>query len=529
MDIAANPSSPIATRTIFAAAAALLAFEPVVWLTGTWQDPSYGSQGYLVFGISVGLFAWSISSPRIAGSNTRSRHAVAILLATALIRLASQVFAINTIGGLALVADVYAIGLLAGLGERQRALSPAWLAVCFAFSLPLERIVQRSIGYLLQSLSADGACALLHGLFGDVVCQGVRIVLRGRDVLVDLPCSGAQALLLLLLFYSVTAALARPKAGQALFGLCLTLATAFIANVTRITLLAAGIAFYPTELSIDVMAQPWHDLIGLTILGSAAMTVIVWARSLDRAEIMSFQHERPRPGHGLRLPLFPATLGRFRLSPARRSVSPLTGALAFMALSLVIVALPRLPLDVAERDISVALPDRIDGRLATPTALNANEQAYFTQYGGAAAKADYGSASLLVVRTSSPLRHLHAPDECLRGLGFDVEYLGPQYALTPSAVYRATSPDGQAYRIHVSFVSDRGQATTNIAHAVWLWLQQPGTVWTATQRITPWDMDVAERDRFERGVVAALDLPASGRNDAKIVEIAKLYTEGDQP
>jgi exosortase/archaeosortase family protein len=528
MEIAANSSTRIAARTIIAAAAALLAFEPTVWLIGTWRDPSYDSQGFLVFVICFGLFVWSFSSPRSVADDARTRHAILILLATALIRLVSQVFAINTIGGLALVADVYAIGLLANLRQRQRPLSPGWLAVCFAFCLPLERIVQRSIGYLLQFLSADGACTVLQSLFDNVVCHGVRIILQGRDVLVDLPCSGAQALLLLLLFFSVTAALARPKIRQAFVGLGLTFAVAFAANVGRITLLAAGIAFYPAEFSIDVMAQPWHDLIGLTILGLAAMPVIVWARSLDRAEIMSTQHERPRPRHDLRPTFFKAISEMAPLSPARRFVSPLTGALAFMAVSLVIIVLPRQPLDVAMSDVSITLPERIDGRLATPTALSATERAYFTQYGGAAAKADYGSASLLLVRTSSPLRHLHAPDECLRGLGFRVDYLGQNHTLTPSAVYRATSPEGHAYRINVSFVSGSGQTTTNIAHAVWLWLQQPGTVWTAIQRVTPWDMDETERDRFERGVIAALDLPVGDRVDEHIVEIAKLYATGDQ-
>jgi hypothetical protein len=305
---------------------------------------------------------------------------------------------------------------------------------------------------------------------------------------------------------------------QAVFGLGLTLAVAFIANVVRIIVLAIGIAFYPTGFPIDVMAQPWHDLIGLMILGVSAMPVIVWARSLDRAEIMPFiQHERPRPRHGLRPNSFP----KVSLS-ARRPAAPLAGALVFLAASLAIVVMPRHALDVAKRDIPIVLPDRIDGRLASPVALSAQEAAYFVQYGGAAAKADYGSASLLVVRTSSPLRHLHAPDECLRGLGFSVDYLGLRHAPAPTALYRATAPDGQIYRIEVSFVSDDGQTAASVAHAVWIWLHQPQTVWTAIQRITPWDADAADRDRFERGVIAAFDLPVAGETSDDTLEIAGL-------
>jgi hypothetical protein len=177
---------------------------------------------------------------------------------------------------------------------------------------------------------------------------------------------------------------------------------------------------------------------------------------------------------------------------------------------------------VAKRDVSIVLPDRIDGRLASPVALSAQETAYFVQYGGAAAKADYGGTSVLVVRTSSPLRHLHAPDECLRGLGFSVDYLGLRHAPAPTAIYRAEAPDGQIYRIEVGFVSDRGQTAASVAHAVWIWLQQPRTVWTAIQRITPWDADAAERNRFERGVIAAFDLPVSGEAPGDTFEFAGL-------
>ena len=512
----------VAANLVLVAAAAILAVQPIFWLVGTWRDPSYGSQGLVVFAACLVLFAWSVTSPIVAGSQTRIRHAFFILLATALIRLVGQVMAINTIGAVALVADVYAVGLICGLNRRRRAISPLWLSLCFAFALPVERIVQRSIGYLLQSLSADGACTVLQGLFDDVLCRGIRIVLQGRDVLVDLPCSGARALLLLLLLYCITAALVRPGFRQALGGLGLTLVAAYLANVVRIVLLAIGIAFYPAVFSIDVMAQPWHDLIGLTILGLAAMPVIVWARSLDRAETTSFQHERPRPRRGLR----PNPFRRLSANLlAGRFVSPLVGSSAFLALALIIVALPRQPLDVAERDISIALPGRIDGRLASFSRLSEQEQAYFVQFGGAAARADYGNASLLVVRTSSPLRHLHAPDECLRGLGMTVNYLGLRYGPIPTAVYRAESPQGQAYRIEVSFTSDRGQATTNVAHAVWLWLQTPGTVWTATQRITLWDLDEQTRRRFEGSVVAALDLPVTGPPSA--IETAAYRSEGE--
>ena len=229
-----------------------------------------------------GPFAWSATSPVVDCSSHRHRLALGLIALSAMARLAGQVLAINTVGALCLVLDVYALALLLGLGARARPVSPAWLAVVFAFSLPLERIVQRTIGYLLQQASAKGACGVLETLYNSVTCQGVRIVLAGKDVLVDLPCSGARALLLTLLAFAGVATVCRPTSLQAVTGFLITLASALAANILRITILAVGIA-EPWRLGgIAVMEQPWHDLIGLATLALACTPLLAWARRVWR-------------------------------------------------------------------------------------------------------------------------------------------------------------------------------------------------------------------------------------------------------
>lgn len=478
---------------LFALALGVLAVEPVLWLIRTWRDPSYDSHGGWVALAVAGLFAWSVSSGVPDHTAPKARLAVALLIGTAAVRLAGQVLAVNTIGAAALVIDVYAIGLLCGLASRRRAVSPGWLALCFAFSLPLERILQRAMGYGLQSLSADGACRLLGTFFDNVTCNGVRIVIAGVDVLVDLPCSGARSALLLLLFFCVAAAFCRPRPAQALAGLGITLGAAFAANVLRISALAVGIARPGLYGGIDVMQQPWHDALGLAALLAGAVPVILWGR-----------RSWPRPADAGRVTPAAGTGGG--LAPRRRS---LVLAAVFLVLAVTIVSLPRRPVDVVRRDLAVELPDRLVGYRARPVALLPREKAYFVQYGGAAAKAAYGPYGLLVVRTSAPLRHLHSPDDCLRGLGFDVKYLGLAHAPVPTAIYRARAPSGDAYRIQVSFVSDKGHVTSNVAEAVWRWLQSPGGAWSMVQRITPLDVSDTARTAWDRAVFAALDLPAA--------------------
>lgn len=182
----------------FGLASLILMAEPVCWLVTTWFDPSYQSSG-AVYGIAVlGLVIWSLSSPIQHAVRRFHSYAVALLILAAVMRLASQVLAINVLGGIALAADIYAVLTLLNLPARKRAISPLWVSVLFLFTLPVERIVQRLLGYPMQEISAFGACKLLSIFHSDVVCEGIRIQLTGQDVLVDLPCSGTASLMLAL-------------------------------------------------------------------------------------------------------------------------------------------------------------------------------------------------------------------------------------------------------------------------------------------------------------------------------------------
>lgn len=477
------------SRISFAAAVVILAAHPVLWLVNTWLDPAFDSHGFAYFAAVLVLAGWSFTSPLShAATAADKRIAFSLLAVTALVRLAGQVLAIDTIGALALVIDVYALARLAGLHRRLRALSPFWLAAAFAFSLPLERIVQRSIGYVLQDISARGACGVLSSIFGEVQCAGVRITVQGADVLVDLPCSGARAIIVFGFVFTIAAAVARPRWPAALVGGALTLGAAIAGNVLRITMLASGVAVGPKALGFDVMAQPWHDLAGLVALGVMAPVIVAWARGA------SFGADEPAP------PVATPT------QPAKRH--PLWLGAAFVLIAAAIVTAPRRPLDIVARDITIAAPERIGAYRATPLPLTPRERAYFEQYGGAAVKSAYGPYALMLARTSSPLRHLHAPDECLRGLGYQVSYLGMRFAPVATAVYRAVAPDGRAYRVEVSFQSGSGHTVASVSEAVWLWLTDRSTVWTAIQRIAPESADASDVAAFNAGVFAALDAPA---------------------
>ncbi len=504
------PQISLATAMLLTAAV-VLAADPVIWLISTWRDPAYDSYGALTFFAVVALLAWSASSP-IDTPNRQSIHLpAALLVVSGLVRLAGQLLAVNTIGAIMLIIDVYALAVILRLDQRRRALSPIWLAISFAFTLPLERIVQRSIGYLLQQFSADGACVLLGTMFTDIRCEGVRLILDGRDVLVDLPCSGARTALLSLLAFSLAACLARPSLRNGLCGLVMAASAAYAANVLRISALAVGLAHPSRVGGIDVMAPPWHDAIGAIALAMAMVPIIIWLRCTRHAG-----QTKVCPVLGVPLQPIPTSIRNdgwwLETSGRSHASSPalaLALGLAALLAATAIVSAPQRPIDVARREARLQMPGWLSGLEGEAVDLTPREAAYFTAYGGAAAKARYGAHTLMVIRTSSPLRHLHAPDECLRGLGFRVRYVGLQIAPAPTAVYLATSPSGSVYRVDVTYLGDDGQTTSNIATAVWHWLNGRARTWTAIQRISPLEIDQERHSQWSAAALNALSVPTN--------------------
>ena len=493
------------------AGAAILAFDPLLWLVRSWYAPGYDGSGGLVFLGVAGLFAWSASSRSAGGRQPPGHLGLTLLVASAAVRLVAQLTAINIVGALTLAVDVYALATLAGLKDRVRPVAPFWLAVLFCFCLPVEAVLQRVVGFALQQVSAAGACALLTMLVDGVSCEGIRILIAGRDVLVDVPCSGSRVLMIVLIAFSVMAALRGPDWKQAALGALAALTAAWFFNTLRIAGLALGIA-----ADLPVMTAPWHELIGLVSIVGAVLVVLDWSGRLPLERSATANRDyTPRF-------LVKAVFNRdiFRgiaiengshkrenefATPFANRLS-LSAALTFALTAMLIVSLEPQPIDVSQPVELPALPYYVGGFAARDAPLSEVEQDYFTRFGGAAKRASYGPFGLLLVRTGSPLRHLHAPDVCLAGAGHDVAYLGADYSGVPSAVYRSRDPGGGVWRVQVSFVSSTGHIATSVSEAVWHWLREPDAIWTMVQRISPWQTDGSGQLEWEAGVARAFNL-----------------------
>lgn len=501
------------TTFLLLGGALLLAYEPVLWLVGSWYLPGYPRSGPVVFVLVLLLFGYSLTSPRVAAGGCFEQGqsvGFGLLLVSACVRAIAQLGDINLVGALVLAVDVYAIALLLGTGVRQRAVAPFWLAVVFCFCLPLEPWLQRLLGAPLQWLSAQGACTLLSIAVDDVVCHGLRLTVQGVDILVDLACSGSQLLVRASLLLVLLFAFSPPSAFRLVSGVSLSLFLVWLLNALRIALLSLGLVYPPWGL--DVMSPALHSSIGLLCFAALAFLLLIWARNPRLASGQPLARKALKP-----IPSVPG----FRAS---RPYKALASAMAFMVLVLVIVQLDASPLDRTASLTPPYAPLVLAGESRRAAVLTEQEHNYYQTYGGAATKASYGRNGLLLVRTGAPIRHLHAPDVCLGGMGFQVDLMGTDVSTVPTAVYRAQSiTSGEIWQVRVSYLADTGEVTASLSEVAWHWLRSPNTHWTMVQRLVPWPSSSLER--VAAGEPRSRLIPAEAEAwDQAVLRAFNLYT-----
>lgn len=495
-------SRPIATgtdlRPLWLALAApgliALAWEPARWLWNTWHAPAYDSHGGLVALAVAGLLTLSLLSGRAAPDPRSTRMAWALLALAAGVRLAGRVLDVNTIGALALVVDVGALASLLRVKARPFALHPALVAALFTMALPIEHYAQRLLGHPLQLTAAGVAHGLLSPFFDALERQGVLLLHPDVVLAIDLPCSGARGLslysstALFLWTFHRLAGLTPVRLAAAVF------AGALLANTLRILALFLG-----AMNGIAVASEPWHSTVGAAALAFGVVPVVAVFRTAAR--------------RSARLPRSLAT------QPGRVPSLGWPGALATSVLGIAIALAPQHPVDVAPVARDARLPTTLGPYAGVDVPLAEDEKAYFEQWGGGADKRHYRAGSgaehtALLVRTHSPLRHLHGPDQCLIGSGHQVTRIGVVPGALPTVVYKSVAPDGRAWRVEASFASDEGEYASSVSEVVWRWLARPDTAWNLIERISPWDACAEAPElcaRFDRALFISLDLPVETR------------------
>lgn len=478
-----------------------LAWEPARWLFNTWHAPAYASDGGLIAVVVAGLIAASVLSGP-AERNFRTRRLAWMLFAlTALLRLSGQVLAVHTIGALALVVDVGAIAMLLGVSRRPFAVHPWVLAGLFALSLPLEHHGQRVLGHPLQLLAAVVSEFTLAPFFPELIREGVLLTHPAMRLAVDLPCSGARGLGV---FSSVALALwtcHRLSVSNALKLGAALVAGALFANAARIVALFVG-----GVNNLPVAEEPWHSALGAASLAIGSLPMLAIFRTAPRRRPWLDRHPR-----------FFCQANRIVGRPPKSpNAIPWPAGVAVSVLGLAVASATPHPIDALPSTSERQLPATLGEFQGSEISLAEDEARYFAQWGGEAEKRHYSdgtgaSHTALLVRTRSPLRHLHGPDLCLIGAGHSVTRVGVIPGALPKILYKSAAPDGNIWRVEASFVSDTGQRASSVSEVVWLWFEQPQTTWNLVERISPWSLCQEDPERcagFDRALFAGLDFLA---------------------
>ncbi|MBW2700577.1 MAG: exosortase T [Deltaproteobacteria bacterium] len=467
-----------------------LALDPVLWLIDTWFDPTWDSQGFWVALAVFAMVLVALKSGPAEVSEKERRLALGLLVLTALLRLAGRLLAIRGIGALALVADLAAIGLLLGLGRRPWALNPWALAGLFAFSLPVELWLQRILGYPLRLLSAEISYGLLSPFVPELKLQGTLLLTGSTGLAVDLPCSGAQGLMMLSAL--TLGLLCRRKASFSRLLLLVPLLTtgALLSNSLRILFLFLG-----QRLDWAIFTEPLHSALGLLALSAGALFVLLpLSRFAPRKPKKDLCSSRPRATRHLLL---------------RRSLA----ALGFTAVAALVASAPAHPIDTSGKVAKFEIPRVLAAWRGQDMPLSPIETHYFAHYGGQATKRLYrdsfsgGSMTLILVRTTSPLRHLHGPERCLAGAGHKVQRLGVLPESPPAVSWRSVDPEGRAWNVRASFLGPQGESAASLGEVVWRWMGGLRGSWTLAERISPEKFCQARPDRcraFDAALFAAL-------------------------
>jgi exosortase/archaeosortase family protein len=484
-----------------------LVAEPALWLVRTWSDPSYQSDGGLVACavVAIALRAWRSgpAQPEPAARGAAWR----LLLAAAGLRLFGRLFAVHTIGALALVIDVAALARLLGLDRRPWAVHPAALAAFSTLALPVEHLLQRLLAHPLQLGAAVLAETLLSPFFTALERQGVLLIHPDVALAVDLPCSGARGLVLFGGFALALWCRRRAPPAVLLAAAAAVALGALFANALRIIGLFLGSA-----AQLPVVEEPWHSALGVAslALGCAPLCAVA-ARGSARV---------PRAG---------ATRPARCSSPApaaRSTACAWALALGISVLGVGISSVPEGPVDVSGRELLAVLPVQLGALRGAQVALSEQERQYYARYGGRVDKQEYRDErgrvhTALLIRTTSPLRHMHGPDRCLLGAGHQVTRIGVRPVPLPSVIYRSVAPDGQVWRVEASFISDSGERASDVSEVVWRWLARPRVAWNLVERISAWplcELDPPACTGFDAALFASLDLPFSPPNPDPVEE-----------
>lgn len=298
--------------------------------------------------------------------------------------------------GAMLAALSLASALRAFMAAGTPSLALAGLAV---LALPVVSSLQFYAGFPLRVVTAEASTQLLELLGFAAERQGSAMVVDGRLVIVDAPCSGVQ-MVWMAYFCACTVAwwarlpdrvVAARVAGVGLIVLA--------GNVVRNSVLVG--------LEVRGEAPAWlHEAVGTVVLALVCIAVVAIVGRRSSARLL------PPVGEG----------GCGGFSASRNSPWRLPLAILLAACALLPFTGPRNDAtDESHSGIATAeLPREWNGRPLRPLALGAVEARFASRFPGRIARLTDEQSVLVWRDVTAPTRMLHPAADCYRGLGYRI-------------------------------------------------------------------------------------------------------------
>lgn len=439
--------------------------------------------------LCLGAFAialwphWRWAAARLAdGSDDPLGLAALAALAVAIGRLASRLRADPAPVGLAVAVLLTSLATVLGLlapplvAALLAALAFAVAVAAFAppgtpvlplaglamLALPVVSSLQFYAGYPLRVVTAEASRWLLGAAGFDASREGSAMLVDGRLVIVDAPCSGVQ--MVWMAWFCASAVACWRELPDRVFARRLAFVGAIVlaGNVVRNALLVG------MEARGGAVPAWQHQAIGMVVLGIVCAAVAGLVASA----------RKPAP----------------RLSIAFRPQSVVLekGLLAALAALLALCALtplawPRNAAVAAPASTPTEWPREWNGRILRPLALGAVEARFAAQFPGRIERLTDEESVLVWREVRTPTRMLHPAVDCYRGLG---------YAIAEARLERdrearlwrcfVAERDGRRLRVCERIEDARGLAFTDTSS--WFWAAQLGRSsgpWQAITVATP--------------------------------------------
>ena len=437
----------------------LAAFAAALWPAWTWAAARLadGSDDPLgLAAIAVLVVAVVRLAPQLRRAPSMPWLAVAAVLAVA----ATTVLATGpALLGALLAALSLATALRAFMAAGTPSLALAGLAV---LALPVVSSLQFYAGFPLRLVTAEASTRLLDVLGFAAERQGSAMVVDGRLVIVDAPCSGVQ-MVWMAYFCACTVAwwarlpdrvFATRVAGVGLVVLA--------GNVVRNSVLVG--------LEGRGSAPAWlHETVGTAVLALVCIAVVATVG---------------RPSSALPLP--PAGERRSEGSRADNT-SPWRSVLA-----IILVTCAAVPCTSSRIDATVGahsglvtseLPREWNGRPLRPLALGAVEARFASHFPGRIARLTDEQSVLVWRDVTAPTRMLHPAADCYRGLGYRVADARLERD-AGGLLWRSfvATREGRRIRVAERIVGRDGSAFTDAS--AWFWAARLGHSQGPWQAIT---------------------------------------------